>query len=1813
MKKILFLLIIFITFACSRDKKLSSPLDFKEYITAYSSGIVSKDDAIKVLLSKKISKEKQKELLNKNLFDISPKISGKLQIFDSEVIFVPEQPLKSDTEYHITLNLFKIFDIKDENQENFNFKIRTKKANFKVELLDLESYNKDLYFLNAMIKSSDNINLKDIENIVWANVDGKPLKIKNFTKDEKSTQIPIIIDSIPASFEKNQIVEVEWNGSKINFKAEGKTNMLLPNASEFKVVKVLQNNELNQFQVVFNQPLAKNQDYRGLILIANEYEKTKVDLKFSTAGNALKVYNDNHFDINTNLLVSKGIKGLYGGILQENFSQNLTFFKKKPKVEWAKNGTILPSSENLKVYFKTINLKAVEVSIYRINPNNVLQFLQQNNLSGDYQMRYVASPLIKKIVSISEEELSSLNQWQTHALDLSSLIKPEMGAIYSIKINIKKEFCTSCGDESLISEEILPFEEEKEYEDYYHYDDDYDWNERENPCHSSFYYGKSISTNLLASDLGVIVKGEQNNKLRIYVNDILTTKPVNGCFVEFFDFQQQKIGEGKTSSDGILEIELNKKAFFVSVKKDASVTYVRILDSESLSISRFNTSGLELKKGRNGYIYTERGVYRPGDDIFVGFIFNDYFNKLPENHPIKVQLLDPFGKVYKEIIQNSTKENHYIFKLNTPNDAQTGAWECVVKAGGGSFSKSIKIETIKPNRLKIENSLNEKIIDRNGANGSISVNWLQGMPAEGSKVELSAKLYNQPAIFKGFEDFTFENTSEKFQEQEIQVFNGSTNDNGVVNFNFQPKNLEGAKSHIKVNFIAKAQESGGDFSTDVATATLSPFSNYVGIKKPKENSLGFYDTNKNVNFEIVTLSQDGKIAPFRNCNAYLFKIDYNWWWDISEENISTYTASQSRSAVSTSNFKTDKNGRENLSFNISDEDWGVYFILIEDSQSKHTTGIIARFDYGYGNRANSTDATMLSVGTDKREYNLGETISVVFPSSQGGRALISVETASKIIQNQWVETKEGETSVQIKATEEFAPNVYISVSLLQPHAQTLNDAPIRLFGVTPVLVKNEKSILMPQITMSDVLRPEQKVKISVKEKNGQPMSYSLMIVEEGLLNLTRFKTPNPWHSFFVKSALGIRTWDIYNDVIGAFSGTLNQVFAIGGDENLGEMEPEKANRFKPLVLVNGVFTTNGGQKTHEITLPNYIGQARVMVVASNVEKNAFGNAEKSVAVRSPLMVLASLPRKTAPFEEITLPVTIFAMENHIKNAKISIKTNENFSVEGENAQNVFFETPSEKMAYFKLKPTQQGIGKVYVEAVSGSEKAYYEVEMDIFNPNPITHKVSSFTLDAKATQEFSYELPFESKNTKAILEISSFAPLNLSKRLEYLTQYPHGCAEQMTSGAFAELFLSDFVLLTDEYKEKMQESVSQTITKLSDFQLQNGGFAYWKGGEFPNEWVTSYIGQFLALAQKKGFVVSSQTKQKWLDFEKTQARNWTNISETSALIQAFRLYSLAMAGQSDISSMNRLREIGNISSEAKHLISAAYALSGQKKIAKEIFNASFDNNEKALEETFGSLSRSQALALHTSILIDDKEISREFAQKISEKISSEEWLSTQTTAYCLFAMSEFIKKNKQGNSWEVNFTQNKTQNLKTDLGFVSQRLDVNSKNNKFKLQNKSELPLFVRVITSGRLPLGEEIEFKKNLNISVNYLSTQNQILNPYQIKQGTSFVIDIKVENTSNLSVKNVALTQFLPSGWEVINTRFAEESEASNTDNIDILDSKAMFYFPLKAKETKRFKLKVNASYLGKYYLSGTTAEAMYDDRFSTRLKGHWVEVVK
>ncbi len=1805
--------------------------EFRKYISAYSSGLVSKTSTIKVkLLSDIVEQIKDKSILPKELFVISPEVEGDFFWLDDYTIeFKPKAYLPSGKEFFVEFKLGKLLKL-NKDLKSFNFILNTLNQSFDLTIDELKTIDRKTLQWQQVIGSVQTADYEDIDElkkVVQATQNGKKLNI-SWKVDIDQLKYYFTIDSIQRMKKASDVV-VKWNGKKIGVKKTGSKKYRIPAIDDFKFmsVSVIQNPE-QYMQIQFSDPLDENQNLEGLVRIKNIES-----LRYVIEDNMVNVYPEDRLDGVYEISIATGIKNILGYKLSDSKQFEMAFQKIEPAVKLVNKGNILPSSKKGLIFpFEAVNLKSVDVTIIKIYEDNVLQFLQVNDLDDDRELMRVGEPILRRTVSLLDQDIVDYGKWNRFSLDLSSYITPEPGSIYRISLAFRQQHslygCDSEDGEPVeetdLSETSLDWGPtgESSYWDYYNGYDYWDyWDNKDNPCHGAYYSKEqTVSQNIIASNLGVICKKSSNNNLKIIVNDLLTTKPIGAVEVDIYNYQNQLLKTVKTDNNGICNVEAIEKAYFIVAKHDNQKGYLKINDGSAVSLSHFDISGVAVKEGIKGFIYGERGVWRPGDSIYLTFILKEEGKALPDDHPIVFEFKNPQNQLVttKSAVKNET--GFYSFPVATSNDALTGNYNASVSVGGAKFSKRVKIETIKPNRLKINLNFKNDFIEKgDNIESNLEVKWLHGAVAKNLKATVDVSVRKTKTKFEKYPEYIFDDITKQLVTDVSNVFDGTVSEEGLADFDLQIE-AEDAPGFLKATFITKVFEQGGNFSINQKTVPYYPYESYVGLKLPKGDKMrSMILTDKDHEVNVVILDKNGKpVKKSREIEMEFYKIQWQWWWD-ENEGIGNYFTSQYSTKLSEEKVKT-KNGQAKWKIRVNYPSWGRYLVRAYDPVSGHSTSKVVFIDWpGWAGKAQreGNSANTLSFEADKEKYNVGDVVKLSIPSPANGRALISIETGTEVIKDYWVETKEGNTEFSFKATDLMAPNVYVHVSLLQTHAQTANDLPIRLYGVMPILVEDPNTHLNPVLEMPDKLESETTVKIKVSEQNKKKMTYTIAIVDEGILDLTNFKTPNPWDKFYAREALGVKTWDIYDWVIGSYGGEIERLISIGGDGEVEGRKNKEANRFKPVAMYFGPFEYNGTTNTHEIEIPKYIGSVRTMIIAG--DEIAYGSTEKATPVVKPLMLLGTLPRVLSPGEKVKLPISVFAMETNIKNVNIKVNTNDFLSVTGKNTKTMTFKEVGDQLIEFELDVNQKlGVAKVEIIATSGSEKASFEIEIDVRNPNPAISEISSQAVAKKGSWEKLFTpIGIEGTN-KAILEVSSIMPINLDKRLKYLIKYPYGCIEQTTSSVFPQLFLTDVTELTTEQKGESERNIKAAINKIKDFQLYNGGVGYWVNSSNVNEWATNYAGHFMLEAKNKGYAVPPTFMKNWTAYQKRKAKSWTDEGKTSQFTQAYRLYTLALDGQSVTSAMNRLKETKELSDKAKWYLAAAYKLSGKKKVAESMISglSTYVSPYTELSYTYGSDLRDRAIILQTLTLLGKTTEAFTLVKEISEVMSSKKWLSTQTVAYSLVAISNYYKNNKPTEGVKFAYTfAGKTENKTSSSGICKVEIDLNSLNEQdIKFENKTNSILYARLILEGVPELGTVQASSSNLQVNVTYKLPNGTVIQPDAIEQGTDFIAEVAVKNPSSYNYKEMALAQIFPSGWEIINTRLfnlGNLGESSPFTYQDIRDDRVYTHFDIKNGETKTYRVLLNASYAGRYYLPGVFAEAMYDGAINARSTGKWVKV--
>lgn len=1853
---LLFLILFIVCFhSCTRSQKDIIPsAEFAPYVNAYTGGVISQNSTIRIELTQDQPMVDLNNELKDNPFSFSPSLKGKTCWINNNTIeFVPEEgTLKPGEFYEGTFQLGDFVEV-DKKLKEFKFSFRVQERNYTLHTdpITITATQPEVVTVSGEIRFSDAVKKEEVQKMVSASGNKANYPVEVVSTDHPS-RFQFSINRIPRGSEDFQL-EIKVDGKPADIDREQIENVFIPAKGSFRFLSAerIEQPE-NGMEVIFSDPVSNTQDLKGLI----EIPEVSTSI-FQIKDNKVFVFFEANQLNQLTLKIHEGVKSSQGKALGTSHSISFSELNLKPQVEMSTSAAILPDSKNLIIPFRAVNLYAVDLSVIRIFENNVLMFMQTNSLSSANELRRSGRLVYKKTLWLAKDSSKDVHRWENYSIDLAGLIHQEPGAIYRVILSFRQEYSAyPCGgadqqkmqfanketSEGLtkVGASTLSEEEEEAWDTpqaYFYYNGNgeidwsqYQWSEKDNPCHPTYYMNsdRTAACNVFASNLGMIVKSNSLNKLWIAVNNILDTNPVKKAQVTVYNFQLQSIGKGETNEEGFAEITPKGVPFIVVAESDKQKVYVRVVNGEELSVSRFDVGGKEIQKGLKGFIYGERGVWRPGDTLHIAFILEDREKRIPDKHPVTLEIYNPRGQFYTKMISTQGLNGFYTFDVPTQPDDPTGFWNAYIKVGGTSFHKSLRIETIKPNRLKINLKLPGTLLQASAKEVPVQLSsaWLTGATAARLKANVEMSLSKVNTQFKNYGQYIFNNPATDFTTIKTDVFNGTLDAEGKTAFMLKLPAAADAPGMLNANFTTRVFEPGGDASIYTQSIPFSPFTSYVGINLNQPQGK-YIETDKDHVFDIVTVTPQGQLVNRSSLEYKIYRISWSWWWENNEESFGTYINSSSITPVASGNLQTN-GGKASFKFRINYPDWGRYLVYVKDKESGHATGGTIFVDWpDWRGRSNKTDPSgikMLAFSLNKDSYEIGETATAIIPAAAGGRALASIENGSTVLQREWIEvSSNGDTKYTFKITPEMAPNAYLHISLLQPHAQTVNDLPIRMYGVVPVFVTNKQTILQPQIQMPEVLRPETNFNVTVSEKSGKPMTYTLAIVDDGLLDLTNFKTPDPWNYFYSREALGIRTWDMYDDVLGASVGRYSSLFSTGGDATLKPADA-KANRFKPVVLFTGPFYLGKGQsKTHTLKLPMYVGSVRAMVVAG--QDGAYGDAEKNAFVRTPLMLLSSLPRVLSTQEEITVPVNVFAMEKQVKNATVSLQVSGGgVQIVGKAQQSLTFAQPGDQLVFFTLKTgNKTGKATIHFTASGGGQQTKETIEIEVRNPNPVVTLRDSKWIEHGQSAELSYALGSSSANNRVELEVSRIPSVDISRRFDFLYNYQHQCTEQLTSKALPLLFVSQFKTVDTQEAEKIKKNVQEAIRQLYARQLPNGGFVYWPGNAVADEWITSYTGMFLTLAQEKGYAVNSNVLSKWKRFQQAAAQNWRMPQQEdswfrwqSGLQQAFRLYTLALAGSPEYGAMNRMKEQSGLSAQAKWRLAAAYALAGKMKAAGElVYNAETTVAPySSMNQVYGSSERDEAMILETLVLMNREREALQQAKVVSRNLSQEDWFSTQSTAFSLMAMARLAEKlsGTLDFTWTINGKQQPA--VKSAKAVFEKEISTTPKSGTVLVKNLGKGALNADLITRTQLLNDTLPAISNHLRLEVRYTDANGSPISVDDIRQGTDFLAIVTVANISGTSdYSNLALTQIIPSGWEIYNERLVASAEGTtpssgssgNYTYQDIRDDRVLTYFNLNQGESKTFTVRLQAAYAGNYILPAIQCEAMYDVAVQARTK--------
>ena len=695
-----------LAFSCRKkfDTTQHSSEEIGRYIAARVPGLIDVNDPVRIRFA--VAPDTSQTA---SVFEFNPDTKGTAYWEDAMTLaFTPEKGWAPGQTYQLQVNLDKVIKDVDASMKRvvFAFDVKPVRLNVSFEPLVPEFDGETpVYLQRGRVSTSTRIDSNKVREAFIIKSSGKTGRTEWFHSTDGRTHEWVISD-----IGADARLDFSWNGKIIGSKDSGKRTVQIPRSDVLSELSFIPGGEgEKKIEIHFSQKLNASQDIAGFVTINGSTEGFTVRKQ----DHILSIYPDESLTGMLLVQLHPEITSSLGFKLGEQVEMQISLENAKPAVRLVGSGVITPGNTEVIFPFEAINLRSIKVEVLRVFENNILQYLQNNSLEDQWNLEPVGRIILQKDVDLqSMSDRDNRYIWTRYALDLGPLVELAPGSIYQVRIGFSSEDTyLDCIKEYDLEKQKPAYGETASIWQYNYYYDGFSWDQTDDPCYPA-YYGpeKFISRNLLASDIGLTAKQNDQGRIWIFASNLENVSPKSGIDIEIYDYQQQLMAKAKTSSQGDVAVDIPRKAFFIIASEGDQKGYLRLADGLSLSLSEFDVSGTGYQEGLRGFIYAERDVWRPGDTVHLNFILWDPEGKIDDRHPVRLTVTNPLGQKKTERTSPLSVGGIYDLAFQTASTDPTGTWMAKVEVGDAVFTKALRIETIKPNRLKIDAALPKEII-----------------------------------------------------------------------------------------------------------------------------------------------------------------------------------------------------------------------------------------------------------------------------------------------------------------------------------------------------------------------------------------------------------------------------------------------------------------------------------------------------------------------------------------------------------------------------------------------------------------------------------------------------------------------------------------------------------------------------------------------------------------------------------------------------------------------------------------------------------------------------------------------------------------------------------------------------------------------------------------------------------------------------------------------------------------------------------------------------------------------------------------------
>ncbi|MDH4127526.1 MAG: alpha-2-macroglobulin [Spirochaetota bacterium] len=1369
--------------------------------------------------------------------------------------------------------------------------------------------------------------------------------------------------------------------------------------------------------------------------------------------------------------------------------------------------------------------------------------------------------------------------------------------------------------------------------------------------------GRDVSDRrlILVTDLGILVKKSTDGSGHVFVQSISTGNPVQNAVVDVIGKNGLSIISTSTDSQGHCKLpslndykfEKTPVAYVVRKSDDFSfLPYNR--HDRKLNFSRFDIGGLYGASQPNrlhAYLFSDRGIYRPGDTFHVGMIIksSNWANNI-SGIPLEAAIVNPSGlEIHKEKIKLSSSGFEEI-SYKTNNTSPTGEYQIKTyiikdkKRKNFLGSTSIRVEEFLPDRMKITTHFSDDKDDGwvspKGLKGIVNLKNLFGTPASGNRI--TAKMTLTPAItyFRKYKNYQFldpDNERKGFQED---LGDQKTDEKGEAIFNLDLERFVKASYHLRL-FTEGFEKESGRAVTSEKVVLVSSLPYLVGYKPDGSLSYISKDSQRNVEF-IAINSQLNKIS-INNLNARLVEIRYVSVLTKQSNGVYKYQSVKKEIPISESKINISSKG---LKYSLPTKNPGDYVIIILDKNNNKLSEI--KFNImGHGNLSRSLEKnTELQIRLNKSDYANGETIQLQIRAPYVGTGLITIER-DDVYSYKWFKTKSTASVQTIVIPQNLEGNGYVNISFIRSiDSKEIFMSPLS-YAAVPFSVSKDKRTNNIQLIIPDIALPGKA--FNIKYSTKKPGKIVIFAVDEGILQVAKYKTPNPLSHFFRKRALEVSTSQILDLILPEFS-IVRSLSAMGGDASQAEiganLNPFKRKQHKPVTFWSGILDSDSKIRDINIDIPDYFnGTLRVMAVA--VSDDSVGSDEKKAFIRDHFVIQPNVPTFVSPNDEFELSVNITNnLKGSGKNAKIAfqVNTTDHFTLLSKVPK--IIEISEKKDITIKLKVRTNkhpGSGTISFIASKGKNQSKITEGLSIRPSTPyITTIESGFIKSDKLSIPIKRQMYPQYRKTKVSI---SYLPLGIAHGLiQYLEKFPYGCTEQLVSQAFPALILRNRPEFG--YSPKRSESALKEIVQvLRARQNAEGAFGFWAANSHVSDFQTIYAMHFLTEAKVKGYQVPQEMIEKGLSYLKTIS---IRPSDTLADLRT-KSYAIYILTRNSALMTNAIssfqKELETHSGWEKDLIgvylAATYKMMKQDNMADSIIRKSNLKDEKDADYTNyydNLIYKAQYIYI----------ISMHFPDRL-ENITGDAIISlvnpvikgsynTISSAYTVLALDALIKNLGVPVKDKVKVSEilsaNKTVNLNLPAGYFPS-MTFSDKAKAIKIINDEDKNLFYQITQAGFDTTMPSSTLKNKIEVYREYINEKGDILKETSL--GQEIQVRIRVRSIDKKEHHNIAIVDLLPGGFEVsIDASRSGEQMISGWDKdakawktpvgtmestwkpeyVDIREDRILM-FGTVGPNVEEFVYRIRSVNKGNYKLPPLYGESMYDRTIKSITPGGEISV--